>query len=280
MEPPTVADLHLHSAHSDGLLSPAALVALAAARGVTLGALTDHDTLAGCAEAVGAAALAGIRWITGVELTAAWRGQSIHVIGLAPEPGSATLQAHATDLRQRRHGRLHAIGERLARKGGLPAGATLAAEVCADAPVATRMHLARRLVEAGHARDVGDAFDRWLGRGRPGHVPAEWPGLEATVAALRAAQAHVVLAHPHRYRLSGGALRQLVSEFAALGGDGIEVSVGGMSRNDLDRLATLARRERLAASSGSDFHDPSLPWNSPGRFAKLPGDLEPIASRL
>jgi len=279
MEPHTVADLHLHSLHSDGLLSPAALVALAAARGVTLAALTDHDTLAGCPEAVDAAASAGVRWLTGIELTAAWRGQSVHVIGLAPDPNCATLQAHAANLRERRHARLHAIGERLSRKAGLP-GAALAAEVCAAVPVATRMHLARRLVDTGHARDVGDAFDRWLARGRPGHVPADWPGVDAAVAALRAAGARVVLAHPHRYKLSGGALRQLVSEFAGLGGDGIEVSVGGMSRNDLDRLATLARRERLAASCGSDFHDPTLPWNSPGRFAKLPGDLEPIASRL
>jgi predicted metal-dependent phosphoesterase TrpH len=279
MHPPTVADLHLHSHHSDGLLSPAAMVALAAERGVTLAALTDHDTLAGCAEAAAAAAASGIRCITGVELTAAWRGQSVHVIGLAPDPACGILQAHAEGLRQRRRERLRAIGERLSRKAGLP-GAALAEAVCAAAPVATRMHLARGLVEAGHARDVGDAFDRWLGRGQPGHVPAEWPGLEATVAALRAAGARVVLAHAHRYRLSGGALRQLVAEFRAHGGDGMEVSVGGMSRNDLDRLATLARRERLAASCGSDFHDPALPWNSPGRFAKLPTDLEPIASRL
>jgi predicted metal-dependent phosphoesterase TrpH len=279
MTPPTVADLHLHSHHSDGLLSPAAMIALAAGRGVSLAALTDHDTLDGCVEAAVAAAAAGIRCVAGVELTAAWRGQSVHVIGLAPDPDSDALQAHAAGLRERRRERLRTIGERLSRKAGLP-GAALAEAVCAATPVATRMHLARRLVDTGHARDVGEAFDRWLGRGQPGHVPAEWPGLEATVAALRAAGAQVVLAHAHRYRLSAGALRQLVAEFRALGGDGMEVSVGGMSRNDLDRLATLARRERLAASCGSDFHDPALPWNSPGRFAKLPADLEPIASRL
>ena len=90
----------------------------------------------------------------------------------------------------------------------------------------------------------------------------------------------MVLAHPHRYKLSGGALRGLVDEFAALGGHALEVSLGNMARGDLDRLATLVRRRGLSASCGSDFHDPAVPWNTPGRFAKLPADLEPLAGRL
>jgi hypothetical protein len=114
----------------------------------------------------------------------------------------------------------------------------------------------------------------------PGHVPSSWPPLEAAIAALLGAGAQVVLAHPHRYKLSGGALRGLVEEFAALGGHALEVSVGNMARGDLDRLATLARRRGLAASCGSDFHDPAVPWNTPGRFAKLPADLEPLSARL
>ncbi|MFO1426338.1 MAG: hypothetical protein U1F11_05080 [Steroidobacteraceae bacterium] len=89
-----------------------------------------------------------------------------------------------------------------------------------------------------------------------------------------------MLAHPHRYRLSGGALRTLVAEFHEAGGHALEVSVGGMSRNDLDRIATLARGRGLAGSCGSDFHDPAVPWNPPGRFAKLPVDIEPVAERL
>jgi predicted metal-dependent phosphoesterase TrpH len=90
----------------------------------------------------------------------------------------------------------------------------------------------------------------------------------------------VVLAHPHRYKLSSGALRRLVGEFRAAGGDGLEVSVGGMSPRDLDRLATLVRNHGLLASTGSDFHDPALPWSAPGRFARLPADLGSVAARL
>jgi 3',5'-nucleoside bisphosphate phosphatase len=152
--------------------------------------------------------------------------------------------------------------------------------VCATAAVPTRMHLARALVAAGYADDFDDVFKRLLQRGGPGHVPIDWPTLDGTVAVLRGAGAQVVLAHPHRYRLSGGALRALVDEFAAVGGHALEVCIGGIARHDRDRLATLARRSHLAASSGSDFHDPSVPWNSPGRFAKLPADLEPVAMRL
>jgi predicted metal-dependent phosphoesterase TrpH len=136
------------------------------------------------------------------------------------------------------------------------------------------------LVASGRVRNEAEAFTRLLGRGLPGHVPMEWPALEQAVAALRAAGATVVLAHPHRYRLSNGALRRLIGEFSAAGGDGLEVSVAGMSPRDLDRLATLARSSKMKASTGSDFHDPAVPWNTPGRFAKLPADLEPVAACL
>jgi predicted metal-dependent phosphoesterase TrpH len=108
----------------------------------------------------------------------------------------------------------------------------------------------------------------------------QWPALETALQALRGAGAQVVMAHPHRYRLSSGALRSLVAEFRELGGHGLEVSIAGMSRNDLDRIATLARGAGLAGSCGSDFHDPAVPWNPPGRFAKLPADIEPVAARL
>jgi hypothetical protein len=242
-------------------------------------ALTDHDTVDGLGEAAAACEHAGLRFATGVEVSAGWRGQSIHVIGLGLRPDEAVLGAHLAAVRALRGARIRDIGERLEKRARL-AGREIAAGVCAVTAVPTRMHLARALVASGAADDLDDVFKRLLGRGGPGHVPIDWPSLEATVAALLGAGAQVVLAHPHRYTLSGGALRALVDEFAAAGGHALEVSLGGIARHDMDRLATLARRSRLAASCGSDFHDPSVPWNSPGRFAKLPADLEPVALRL
>lgn len=274
-----VADLHLHSDCSDGRLAPAALVAHAARCGVTLLALTDHDSVTGCAAAADACAAAGLRFVPGCELSASWRGQAIHVIGLAVDTASAPLAAYFADIAQRRRLRLHEIGERLERRARLP-GRDLAARVLAQVTVPTRTHVARELVALGVAADVQGAIDAYLLRGRPGHVPVEWPTVTEAVAVLRAAGAWPVLAHPHRYRLSAGALRALLAEFTAAGGVALEVSVGGMARADLDRLATLARRHGLAASCGSDFHDPSIPWNPPGRFAKLPADLDPLSARL
>jgi len=274
-----LVDLHLHSHHSDGTLAPGAVVELAASRGVDALALTDHDTLAGCAEARASCQQAGLRFLAGVEMSASWRGRAIHVLGIEVDEAAPQLHAALRGLRARRCERIQAIGERLTRRGRLP-GHELAAEIIASAPVPTRMHFARLLVARDFSPDVQAAFDRWLGRNTPGEVPIEWPDLAPTLAVLAAAKARIVLAHPHRYRLSAGALRQLIDEFRSLGGEAIEVSIAGMGRRDADRLAGLARRFALAGSSGSDFHDPAVPWHLPGRFAKLPADLEHIGSRL
>jgi predicted metal-dependent phosphoesterase TrpH len=279
MSPPPLADLHLHSHHSDGLLSPEALIELCASRGVTLAALTDHDTVAGCEAARLACDRHGLHHVTGVEVSCGWNGQTLHVIGLDFDSSHDALAAHLSSIRARRSARLTEIGERLERKARI-AARSLVEAILSETDVPTRMHLARSLIVAGHARDVAEAFDLWLSRGTPGHVPEAWPALADTVAALRAAGARVALAHPHRYRLSGGALRRLLGEFREAGGEAIEVAVAGIGPSDLDRLATLARNLGFAASTGSDFHDPSVPWNPPGRFAKLPTDLEPLAARL
>ena len=271
-------DLHTHSHCSDGTLPPAELVERALVRGVSVLALTDHDTTAGLAEAREAAA-GRLQLIAGVEITAGWRGQEIHVVGLGIDPAEPALQRHLAELVRMRRERITAIGARLARQrhfGGRDPGA----KVLATAPVPTRTHLARELVGAGDARDTQDAFDRWLGRGQPGHVPQQWPDVDAAVAAIRGAGGHAVLAHPHRYKLSSGALDNLCTQFRATGGAALEVSLPSLSPNDASRLARLARAHGLAGSVASDFHEPGLPWRQLGRFAKLPEGIEPLLPRL
>jgi predicted metal-dependent phosphoesterase TrpH len=271
-------DLHVHSHFSDGALSPEDVVALAAQRQVQLLALTDHDTLAGCEAAARACAQRGIAFLYGSELTAAWRGREIHVVGLHLDPQSPSLAGQLSAVVAQRIERLRAIGERLDRCG-LP-GRPLVAEVLALRATPTRLHLARLLVAQGHARDVDEAFTRWLGHGRPAAVPPPWPGIEVAIGAISAAGGVAVLAHPQRYRLSAGALRELCGEFHAAGGQGIEVSLPGMSPQDASRMASLARRFGLAGSCGSDFHLPGLPWRPLGRFAKLPEGVVPISERV
>jgi hypothetical protein len=269
-------DLHLHSTASDGVLDPAALVAHVAACGVELMALTDHDTVAGVEAAAAAARASGIGFVAGVELSASWRGRTIHVLGLAIDPAAARLAAGLAAQQARRERRAERIARRL-DAGGAPGGAALAA-IRAAGSLPTRTHFARALVEAGAVVDVGAAFERWLGRGRPGHVAGEWPELAEATAWILAAGGKAAIAHPLRYTLSAGARRELCAEFRAAGGQGIEVVTGGSGPAQREQAISLAVRCGLEGSVGSDFHDPAVPWNPPGRLAKLPDSIRPIWS--
>jgi 3',5'-nucleoside bisphosphate phosphatase len=271
-------DLHTHSRYSDGSLSPAELVALAAQREVQLLALTDHDTLAGCAEAAQACAARNIDFLYSSELTALWRGREIHIVGLRLDPDSGVLKDHLHGVLQQRVERVRAIGAKLTRAG--LQGEAMVAEVLELQGTPTRLHLASLLVAQGHAKDVDAAFERWLGTGKRAGVPAQWPGIKLAIGAIQAAGGLAVLAHPHRYKLSGGGLSELCRQFREAGGAGIEVSLPGLSPKDAARAASLARRFDLAGSCASDFHVPGLPWRPLGRFAKLPEGIVPITERL
>jgi hypothetical protein len=268
-------DLHTHSDCSDGLLSPVALARLAGARALELLALTDHDTVAGCAAARQACEALHIRFVAGIELSCGWREQEIHVLGLQVDERHPGLLQHCAAQLERRRTRVAGIGARLTH-AGLPGGELVAGALAA--PVPTRTHVARALHAAGWARDVPQAFERWLGRGRAGHLRATWPDLSDTLGHIAAAGGIAVLAHPHRYALKGAHLDELVGEFRAAGGAALEVSLSGMSPAASDRAASLARRHALAGSIGSDFHEPDLSWRPLGRFAKLPDRIQPITA--
>ncbi len=269
-------DLHLHSTASDGMLDPAALVAHVAGCGVRLMALTDHDTVAGVEAAASAARRLGIGFVPGVELSVAWRGKALHVLGLAIDPASPALM-RALDCQQAiREERAERIADKL-QAAGAP-GREVLASIRANGSLPTRTHFARALVALGAAADSGKAFDRWLGRGKPGHVASAWPTLEQATGWIVEAGGKAVIAHPMRYPLSAGARRELCTDFAASGGRGIEVVTGGGSVRDREQAISLAVRCRLEGSVGSDFHDPAVPWNPPGRLAKLPGSVRPVWS--
>ena len=269
-------DLHLHSTCSDGVLSPAALVELLAASGVGLFALTDHDTLAGQAEAHAAAARHGLECVPGIELSARWLGRTVHIVGLGLDPAAAAIGAAIALRQELRRARAQAIAARLDRAGA-PGREALARLATHAAP--TRTHFARALAELGAAPDVAAAFQRWLGRGKPAHVAAEWPELAATVADIRAAGGAAVLAHPLRYPLSAGQRRTLAAEFRAAGGVAVEVVTGGAAPHQIETALGLALRSGLEGSAGSDCHDPALPWHRPGRLAKLPAAVVPVWKR-
>jgi 3',5'-nucleoside bisphosphate phosphatase len=270
-------DLHTHSDCSDGTLPPEALVARAAARDVRLLALTDHDTLAGCPAARSACEQHGIEFLAGLELTCGWRGREVHVIGLAVNDADPSLRDHCSTVLWQRRERIREIARRLTA-AGLPGDSLAEQALRADAP--TRMHIARAMFAAGLVPTTQRAFDRWLKRGQPGYVAQQWPEVASVVRGVVDAGGIAVLAHPHRYKVSNGVLRELVGEFRDAGGGGIEVSLAGMAPADADRAATLARRFDLAGSMGSDFHEPGLPWRPLGRLDKLPEGVRPITAHF
>jgi predicted metal-dependent phosphoesterase TrpH len=267
-------DLHTHSNCSDGSLRPADLVARAAAAGIDVLALTDHDTVAGLEEAEQGARIHGLRLVPGAEISATWRAQSIHVLGLWIDPASPLLRSSLNAQQDRRRVRMRKICARL-EKLGLP-GAELLAAVESSPGVPTRAHLANALVAGGHVARADEAFRKYLGSGKSANVAAEWPALEAVVGWIRAAGGEAVLAHPMRYSLSAGARRRLLADFAAAGGAALEVVSGGNGAEHVDSLAVLAVKHGFMGSVGSDFHDPQLTWNPLGRSLKLPDCVTPV----
>jgi predicted metal-dependent phosphoesterase TrpH len=274
MTPQLSIDLHTHSEWSDGALSPAQLIARAKLAGVDRLALTDHDTIDGLESAHAAAAQMGMDLICGVEISALWHAQTIHVLGLWIDPDSPHLRTNLAGQTDRRRHRMRQMCERLG-KLGLP-GPSLLRSVESQAGVPTRTHLAAALVAGGHVRTHADAFRRYLGEGKSAYRSAQWPSLADVIEWIRGAGGRACLAHPMRYRVSSGGRRRLVSDFAIGGGAALEVVSGSNASQHIETCAELAVKFNLAGSVGSDFHDPKLPWNPLGRLAKLPVRVKPL----
>jgi predicted metal-dependent phosphoesterase TrpH len=267
-------DLHTHSNCSDGSLTPAALIERAVLAGIDVLALTDHDTVAGLDEAQRTAAGRGLQLVPGVEISAAWAGQAIHVLGLWIDPSSPELRRVLDAQGELRRLRMRKICARLERLR-LP-GAELLAAVERNPGLPTRAHLAAALVAGGHVATHEAAFRRYLSKGKAAHIAAEWPPLESIVAWIRAAGGVASLAHPARYALSAGARRRLLADFTAAGGTSLEVVTGGNGVQDIDTCAALAVKHGLLGSVGSDFHSPQAAWNPLGRSLKLPDCVTPV----
>jgi 3',5'-nucleoside bisphosphate phosphatase len=271
---PLNIDLHTHSNHSDGALSPAALIERAAAAGVQVLALTDHDTVAGLDEARQSALGHGIRLVPGVEISTAWRSQAIHVLGLWIDPASPELHRVLQQQGELRRSRMRKICARL-DKLKLP-GAELLAAVERHPGLPTRAHLAAAMVAGGHVATAEAAFRKYLSKGESAHIAAEWPALETVVGWIRAAGGVASLAHPTRYSLSAGARRRLLSDFAGAGGTCLEVVTGVNGLQHAEACAALALNHGLLGSVGSDFHNPQAAWNPLGRSLKLPDCVAPV----
>lgn len=268
-------DLHCHSQASDGRLTPAQLAHRAVERKVDVLALTDHDTLAGLAELRQEITThqLPLRLINGVEISTAWHGFDIHIVGLNIDADDQGLNDFLSEQQQVREQRAIKICEKLA-KAKIP-GVYEGAKALAGDAMVTRSHIARFLVETGAVKDNAAAFKKYLVRGKSAYVANAWPGMEAAIDAIHAAGGKAVLAHPHGYQLSSKWVRRLIVEFKRLGGDALEVAGCQQSPDQRKQLATYCQEYDLKASQGSDFHFPAS-WIELGRNLFLPKDCQGI----
>ena len=222
------------------------MVAAAKAAGLAAIALTDHDTMDGVAEALAAADEIGVRVVPGVELSAMDDDREVHLLGLHIQRQSA-IEDSLRAFRDHRHERAVQIVAKLNELGVAVSFDEVLARA-GDAAIG-RPHLARVLIEGGWARDSRDAFDRYLGAGRPAYVPKHRLSVGAAIALVHAGGGLAVLAHP-----GAEGRRDVIERFVALGLDGLEVRHPGHTAEDTKRLDALAEFFRLAPSGGSDWH--------------------------
>ncbi|MGH6611709.1 MAG: PHP domain-containing protein [Burkholderiaceae bacterium] len=274
------ADLHSHSIYSDGTMRPGEVARRAAANGVELYALTDHDEVSGVAEAKSAAAECGMPFVEGAEVSVTWGGKTIHVVGLGVDAQGAALRDRLADVRSGRTRRAQAIGEDLA-KAGIAGAFEGAQRFSANPQMIGRTHFARFLIEQGVCRDTREAFKRYLVEGKPGYVPHRWAALSEAINMIRTTGGVAVLAHPARYKLDDLALRALLEEFRETGGTALEVVTSNHTADDVRRFTQLALEFGFEASSGSDFHGPDESPNVElGRVASLSPELLPVWHRF
>ena len=240
-------DLHCHSTASDGLRAPTEVVEVAKAAGLDAIALTDHDSTAGLPEARAAGARLGVQVIGGCEFSVAAPWGEMHLLGYFIEPGDAAIEAFLVEARAMRVSRgdamldrLHAVGIRIPRE-------ELAREAAGGA--VGRPHVARALLRFGHVTSIQAAFDRYIGRGRPGYVDKELPSLER-VASLVHSRGGVVSAAHLKYH----GTREVLAGLKEQGLDAVETR---HPSHDGDRVATLTEAALsldLGRSGGSDWH--------------------------
>lgn len=268
-------DLHCHSTISDGLLTPVQLVERAAMRGVKTLALTDHDDIAGLAEARQAAEAKNITFINGVEISVSWRGRTLHIVGLNINPEYTPLIEGLTTIRAGRSQRAENIAVELAKIGihGSLEGAYAHA---GERRLIGRTHFARFLVEQGHAKDVKSVFKKYLVKGKPGYTPHEWGTLSDAISWIQGSGGRAVIAHPGRYNLGKNVLNDLLNDFCELGGSALEVVTPSHTPEQVKQFAQHAQNRNLLVSCGSDFHGPEESYHDLGQLPEFPPGCIPV----
>ena len=269
-------DLHTHSTCSDGTLTPSELAAYAAEKGLAAFALTDHDTTDGISEASEAAAQCGVEFVPGIEFSTEYQGHDIHIVGLDINPGEETLAAKLRSFRANRDARNEEMLALLRTVGGFNITMEELKNAYGENTVITRAHFGRWLFEHGCVKSISEAFDRYLGDGRPCFVEKKKTRPQTAIRLILGAGGIPILAHPLLYHLSDRELEHLVRELKGEGLAGIEAIYSSNVGMDESRMRRLARRMGLKISGGSDFHGKNKPLIDLGcgrRNLKIPYEV-------
>ncbi|TAL76637.1 MAG: PHP domain-containing protein [Burkholderiaceae bacterium] len=272
---PLNVDLHCHSNVSDGVLGPDALARRAHDNGVQVWSLTDHDELSGLTDAGEAARALGMVFIPGVEISATWAGQTVHVVGLNINPEHSALRSGLAAIRADRLSRAGEMAQRLDVLG-IQGAYDGALRYAGNPELISRTHFARFMVDRGVCTSMQDAFDRYLGGGKPAYVRVRWASLADAVSWILQAGGRAVLAHPGRYVYTATQFDALFDDFQQLGGQGIEVVTGSHRPAQYRQYADVARHYGFLASRGSDFHAPKESHVDLGGLPPLPAGLTPV----
>lgn len=259
-------DLHTHTLVSDGLLSPSDLISRAAARGVDVLSITDHDSI-GAYGILGNLAAYPIKIIPGIEFSTQWRGIGVHIVGLNLDLTSASILLGVAHQEHARELRAELISNQLI-KAGLPINYERVKELANGMNVG-RPHFAQHLVELSVVKDVATAFKKYLGNGKIGDVKQCWAELPQIIEWITDAGGTAVLAHPLKYKLTRTKLSLLLDDFIEAGGRGLEVVSGKQAPDKTSLLGKMCLQKGLLASCGSDFHQPSS-WSEIGNMSAVP----------
>lgn len=275
----TNADLHCHSTVSDGTLEPEAIAERAAANGVELWALTDHDEVGGQHRARDAAHARGMAYLTGTEVSVTFADETVHIIGLGFDPDDTALREGLARTRGGREERAREMAAGLAQVG-IHGAFDGALQYVSNPELISRTHFARFLVESKVCSDTQEVFRKYLVDGKPGFVPHRWATLRNAVTWITQAGGLAVIAHPARYKFTPTEEYALFSEFKAHGGRGVEVVSGSHSATEAVKYGAMALEFELLASRGSDFHSPTESRTDLGALPDLPGTLTPVWQAL
>jgi predicted metal-dependent phosphoesterase TrpH len=257
MSGPGAIDLHSHSTASDGQFPVPEVARQAAAAGVAVWALTDHDSVAGLRDGAEAAASHGLRFVPGIELSVQLdRTREVHILGHFVDPESAALRHFEDLLAEKRRIRMGEVVHKLAGLGVAVAPEDI--ERFSGGKTLGRPHIARALVECGAVASVKEAFDRYLGDGRPAYVGRYRLSPEEAIALVRGAGGTATVAHPGMSKVE----RYDLERMKAVGLAGVETFHPDQNPSVREKYAKIARELDLVPTAGSDYHGPEV---SPGR---------------